>query len=278
MWGGRFSSKSNKLFEELNYSISVDKRLAQEDADGSIAYSFGLLESKLITQQEQSDINKGLLKIKQEWESGLFELKDNDEDIHSANERRLIEIVGDCGKKIHTGRSRNDQVVTDMRLWMKKACVDLQSMLKDNISTFLKIAERDIDIVMPGYTHLQRAQPIKWSHWILQYTWYFVDDLQRFDNILERVDRNPLGSGALSGHPYGINRQLLQSKLGFNSNIENSLFAVSDREFVLEFLWTISMISLHLSRWAEDLIIYSTSEFQFVKCSDAYSSGSSLMP
>eukprot|EP00835_Amoeboradix_gromovi_P006323 NODE_724_length_4780_cov_0.259346.p2 type:complete len:457 gc:universal NODE_724_length_4780_cov_0.259346:2926-4296(+) len=278
LWGGRFEHGSNKLFKEINYSIDVDKRLAIEDLDGSIAYSYGLLDIKLISKAEQIEIERGLSNIKEEWESNKFELRPGDEDIHSANERRLIEIVGEAGKKIHTGRSRNDQVVTDMRLWMKKAIRELDSLLKSNISTFLKVAERDLDILMPGYTHLQRAQPIKWSLWVLQYSWYFLDDLERLKNIFNRVDRNPLGSGALSGHPYDVNRDLLKSKLGFSSNINNSLFAVSDREFVMEFLWAISLISLHLSRWAEDLIIYSSSEYNFVECDDEYSSGSSLMP
>eukprot|EP00834_Sanchytrium_tribonematis_P002927 NODE_101_length_19951_cov_0.932501.p4 type:complete len:460 gc:universal NODE_101_length_19951_cov_0.932501:16984-15605(-) len=278
MWGGRFAEGSEKLFREINYSIQVDRRLAVEDLEGSIAYASSLKEANLISEIELTQLTEGLSMIKNEWTSKKFSIKPEDEDVHTANERRLIELIGDTGKKLHTGRSRNDQVVTDMRLWLKKAVVTVLEKLKKLVDSILLISKRDIEIIFPGYTHLQRAQPIRWSHWNLQFAWNLIDDIERFIQILRRIDRNPLGSGALSGNPFGIDREKLCSSLGFSSNLENSLFAVSDRDFILEFLWTSSLFSNHLSRWAEDLIIYSSSEFGFVKCSDKFSSGSSLMP
>ncbi|XP_072766199.1 argininosuccinate lyase isoform X3 [Anoplolepis gracilipes] len=223
-------------------------------------------------------INTALKQVQSEWENNKFIINHEDEDVHSANERRLSELIGDIAKKLHIGRSRNDQTVTDTKLWLRKSIDKLLFRLKKFIEVLIARAEEDIDIVMPGYTHMQRAQPIRWSQWLLSYAWYAKQDLERLLQVRKHVNILPLGSGAIAGNPFAIDRQFLAMELGFEEITENSMHTVGDRDFVAEFLFWSSLSSIHLSRFCEDLIIYSTQEFNFVQFADKYSTGSSLMP
>lgn len=280
LWGGRFTGGLDPLMVSYNESIHFDRVIYAQDIRGSIAYARGNLKCGIISQDEFSQIEKGFQQVMEEWQSGTFEIKLGvDEDIHTANERRLGEIIGmSVAGKLHTGRSRNDQVATGMRLWLR----DELRQIEDHLVSFLRVitsrAEQDIDALMPGYTHLQRAQPIRWSHWLLSYGVAFASDLERLREVIKRVNRSPLGSGALVGHPFGLDRHAVAAELGFEGLIWNSMAAVSDRDFVVETLQWESNLMQHISRWAEDLILYSTAEFGFVRLADAYSTGSSLMP
>ncbi|GAB5372318.1 hypothetical protein AAMO2058_001655000 [Amorphochlora amoebiformis] len=278
LWGGRFTGETDPLMERFNDSIGFDKRLWKHDIIGSCAYAKALNRAGIISKEESKKMIEGLQLVAKEWEEGKFEIKAGDEDIHTANERRLGEIIGPTAGKLHTGRSRNDQVATDVRLWLKEEIEVCRSLLVDLLRTAASRAENEIDILMPGYTHLQPAQPIRWSHWIMSHAWRWKRDLDRLDDLTKRVDIMPLGSGALAGHPFGIDRKSLAQDLNFSEISKNSLDAVSDRDFIAEFLFWGSMLSIHLSQWSEDLIIYGSSEFGYVTQSDAYSTGSSLMP
>mmetsp|Transcript_24253 Transcript_24253/g.36378 ORF Transcript_24253/g.36378 Transcript_24253/m.36378 type:complete len:491 (+) Transcript_24253:80-1552(+) len=278
LWGGRFTGDTDPLMEKFNDSINFDKRLWKVDIEGSCAYARALCEAKIITKEEADKLTEGLQQVAKEWESGEFKIVAGDEDIHTANERRLGEIIGATAGKLHTGRSRNDQVATDVRLWMKTEISICRGMLVDLLKTAASRAENEIDILMPGYTHLQPAQPIRWSHWMMSHAWRWKRDLDRLDDLSKRVDVMPLGSGALAGHPFGLNRKLLAKDLKFSSVSPNSLDSVSDRDFIAEFLFWASMLGIHLSQWSEDLIIYGSSEYGYVTMSDAYATGSSLMP
>ena len=272
LWGGRFVGKVDPLMERFNASIDFDKRLCLVDAKASIAYANAMTKTGLLTKEENEAIRNGMEQVHEEWKSGTFEIKHEvDEDIHTANERRLTEIIGaGVAGKLHTGRSRNDQVATDVRLWLKHTVEEMEGKLKSLIEVASNRAEAEIDVLMPGYTHLQPAQPIRWSHWILSHAWSWQRDLSRIQDLYKRVDVMPLGSGALAGHPFGLDRVALAKDLGFSSVSPNSLDAVSDRDFIAEFHFWASLSGVHLSRWAEDLIIYSSREFGFVQCSDAY--------
>uniref|UniRef100_A0A8C2RMQ3 Argininosuccinate lyase n=1 Tax=Capra hircus TaxID=9925 RepID=A0A8C2RMQ3_CAPHI len=252
LWGGRFVGAVDPIMEKFNSSITYDRHLWEADVQGSKAYSRGLEKAGLLTKAEMDQILHGLDKVAEEWAQGTFKLNPNDEDIHTANERRLKELIGETAGKLHTGRSRNDQVVTDLRLWMRQNCSTLSALLCELIRTMVDRAEAERDVLFPGYTHLQRAQPIRWSHWIL--------------------------SGAIAGNPLGVDRELLRAELDFGAITLNSMDATSERDFVAEFLFWASLCMTHLSRMAEDLILYGTKEFSFVQLSDAYSTGSSLMP
>ncbi|XP_061162389.1 argininosuccinate lyase-like [Saccostrea echinata] len=278
LWGGRFTGATDPVMEKFNASIQIDKRMWREDLQGSKAYVRAIQRVGLVSEDECQSILTGLEKVGEEWENGKFDIKDSDEDIHTANERRLKELIGSAASKLHTGRSRNDQVSTDMRLWMKNALPVLRAELQTFLTVILNRAKQEIDILMPGYTHLQRAQPIRWSHWLLSYGWMLKRDLERLQGLETRVSSLTLGSGALAGNPFPIDRTSLASDLGFLDVSGNSLDAVSDRDFVAEFLFWASMVGTHLSRWSEDLILYSSKEFGFVTLADAYSTGSSLMP
>ncbi|CAG5118915.1 unnamed protein product [Candidula unifasciata] len=278
LWGGRFTGSVDPIMEKFNASIHYDKRMWKADIEGSQAYVLALKKAKLISEEEKEDIYEGLEKVKHEWEAKTFEIRPGDEDIHTANERRLKELIGPVGGKLHTGRSRNDQVATDMRLWFRDKTEVLVKHITDLVHVMIDRAEVEIDVLMPGYTHLQRAQPIRWSHWILSYAVMLQRDVERLTQIRERASTLVLGSGALAGNPFDIDRELLRQELGLKRISLNSLDAVSDRDFVAEFLFWASLVGVHLSRWAEDLILYSTKEFGFVTLSDAYSTGSSLMP
>ncbi|KAH6657599.1 L-Aspartase-like protein [Truncatella angustata] len=280
LWGGRFTGGLDPLMVEYNESIYFDKALYKEDILGSIAFARANTKGGILTQDEFEKIEKGLRAVMEEWETDSFKIVPGvDEDIHTANERRLGEIIGkDVAGKLHTGRSRNEQVACDMRMWLR----DELRKIDDYLVNFLKVitarAESEIDYVMPGYTHLQRAQPIRWSHWMMSYGLAFAADLERLRETIKRVNKSPLGCGALAGNPFGIDRDMMAKELGFDGLLWNSMGGVADRDFVAEFLQWASMVMTHISRWAEDLIIYSTAEFGFVRLADAYSTGSSLMP
>lgn len=279
LWGGRFTGASDPLMDLYNASLPYDKKMYAQDLEGTRVYTMGLEKLGLITAEELKEIHRGLEIIKEEWKSGKFVEKQGDEDIHTANERRLGELIGkNISGKVHTGRSRNDQVATDMRLYVRDELKKLAGYLKSLIETMIKRAEKEINFLMPGYTHLQRAQPIRWSHWISMYATYFTEDYKRLNQIIERLNVSPLGCGALAGHPYGIDREFLAKELHFNGVIGNSLAAVSDRDFVVETMFWSSLFMNHISRFSEDLIIYSSGEFGFIQLADAYSTGSSLMP
>lgn len=278
LWGGRFSGETDPVMEKFNSSINVDKRMWEEDIKGSVAYAKGLGKINILTVDEVAQITDGLEKVSEEWRSGKFELKLADEDIHTANERRLKELIGTVAGKLHTGRSRNDQVATDTRLWLYKEIRVIKSCMISFIDVFLQRSSDEIDILMPGYTHMQRAQPIRWSHWLLSHAWAFKEDTDRLMELAPRVSMLPLGSGAIAGNPLGIDREFLAKTMGFNGVTKNSLHGTSGRDFIAEFLFWSSLVMTHLSKLAEDLIIYNTKEFQFVTLSDAYSTGSSLMP
>ncbi|KAJ1913943.1 argininosuccinate lyase [Tieghemiomyces parasiticus] len=278
LWGGRFSGATDPLMEKFNESIHFDRRMFKADIVGSQAYVKALCKQSILTSDEAATLHQGLDQVRQEWEQDRFEIKAGDEDIHTANERRLGELVGAVAGKLHTGRSRNDQVATDMRLWLRDAARELVTFTRDLVRVTMERAAAEVDIIMPGYTHLQRAQPIRWSHFLLSYAWVWQQDTERLEQLIERFNLLPLGSGALAGNPFCVDRELLASELGFRGVIQNSLVAVSDRDFVSEFLFWASLTMVHVSRFAEDLIIYSSSEFGYVTLADAYSTGSSLMP
>lgn len=265
---------------QYNESIYFDRAFYSQDIRGSVAYARANKNGGLLTDHEFSEIERGFQLVLKEWEQGKFEIQPGiDEDIHTANERRLGEIIGkDIAGKLHTGRSRNDQVATDMRLWLRDQLDTLEGYLVAFLKVIAARSEKEIEHVMPGYTHLQRAQPIRWSHWMLMYGSFFASDLQRLREVKARVNRSPLGCGALAGNPFNVDRDAIAKELGFEGLIMNSMAGVGDRDFVVETMQWGTMVMTHMSRWAEDLIIYSTGEFAFVKLADTYSTGSSLMP
>ncbi|KAI0362293.1 argininosuccinate lyase [Trametes cingulata] len=278
LWGGRFTGKTDPLMHEFNQSLRYDKRMYAADIAGSIAYAKALARVGILSNEEQRKIVDGLTAVGKEWEEGTFKIHADDEDIHTANERRLTELIGPLGGKLHTGRSRNDQVATDMRLWLLGEVRAVEKGLKDLIRVMVERADKEKDILMPGYTHLQRGQPIRWSHFLLSHAFSFRADLERLQQLIPRISVLPLGSGALAGNPFAVDREFLAKELGFESVAENSMYGVSDRDFIVEFMMWGSLAMTHVSRMAEDLIIYSTAEFGFVTLSDAYSTGSSIMP
>ncbi|MGL4651513.1 MAG: argininosuccinate lyase, partial [Caldilineaceae bacterium] len=278
LWGGRFTGKTDPLMEQFNASIRFDHRLWHADITGSQAYARALAAAGLLTPSEADRIVAGLDAVAAEWANGSLQPMPGDEDIHTANERRLTELIGPVAGKLHTGRSRNDQVATDVRLWLREAIAMLRGHLHALLRVAVDRAESEIDLLLPGYTHMQPAQPIRWSHWLLNHATAWARDAQRLDELTARVNVMPLGSGALAGTPFAIDRQALAQALGFAAVSTNSLDAVADRDFIAEFLFWATLTMLHLSRLAEDLIIYSSREFGFVTLADAYSTGSSLMP
>ncbi|HRW50688.1 MAG: argininosuccinate lyase [Caldilinea sp.] len=278
LWGGRFTGKTDPLMEQFNASIVFDKQMWRVDLSGSQAYARALERAGLLTAAEAEQIVDGLEQVAGEWARGEFTIVEGDEDIHTANERRLTELIGSVAGKLHTGRSRNDQVATDVRLWLREEIAHLRRHQRDLIATAVERAAEEIDILMPGYTHLQPAQPVRWSHWLLSHVWAWQRDASRLDELAARVNVMPLGSGALAGNPFAIDRVRLAEDLGFAGITYNSMDGVSDRDFIAEFLFWAALTMIHLSRLAEDLIVYSSHEFGFVTLADAYSTGSSLMP
>ncbi|HEX2980526.1 MAG TPA: argininosuccinate lyase [Anaerolineaceae bacterium] len=278
LWGGRFTQKMDPTAWALNASIQVDERMADEDVQGSIAWAHAIRQAGLISAQECEAICAGLETIQAEFASGSFELAAGDEDVHTAVERRLGELIGATAGKLHTGRSRNDQVATDFRLWILRHLPELDQALAGLQAALVEQAETGLEIVLPGYTHLQRAQPILLAHWWLAAFWPLQRDRQRLAQLAERTAVMPLGCGALAGTAFPIDRVELAKELGFAEPAPNSLDAVSDRDFAVEFLACAALIGSHLSRLAEDVILYSSAEFGYFTLSDAFSSGSSLMP
>ena len=283
LWGGRFAERAqgeaDSLMERFNASIMFDWRLYAADIAGSIAYAGALERVGLVTTQECAALQQGLATIRAEFDAGTFDLRLADEDIHTAVERRLRELAGPVAGKLHTGRSRNDQVATDLRLHLRNAIdCEIEPALRDLQRALLGRAHAAEEWLMPGYTHLQRAQPVPVAHWLLHFFWPLQRDRERLGELRRRVDVLPLGAGALAGNAVGIDRDWLASELGFERVSPNSMDAVADRDFVAEALFLGAMIGIHLSRLAEDLIIYSSTEFGFVTISETYSTGSSLMP
>ncbi|KAF5486371.1 putative argininosuccinate lyase [Colletotrichum fructicola] len=279
LWGGRFTGAIDPLMHKYNASIHYDKALYKEDILGSIAFARANSKAGIISDDEFQAIERGLLQVMEEWKQGTFAIMPNDEDIHTANERRLGEVIGkDIAGKLHTGRSRNEQVVCDMRMWLRDRIREIDSQLVAFLKVIITRAESEIDYIMPGYTHLQRAQPVRFSQWMMSYAAAFKQDLERLRQVFERVNLSPLGCGALAGNPFRIDRNKIAEELGFSGITLNSMNTSADRDFLIDFLVWNSIFTNHISRWAEDLIIYSTSEFGFVRLADAYSTGSSLMP
>ena len=284
LWGGRFEQETDRLVQQFNASLPFDVRLYNEDVDGSIAWARALAAAGVLTEAEVETIVGGLERVRQEFEEGTIAFLDSDEDVHTAVERRLTEIVGEVGGKLHTGRSRNDQVATDFRLWTMRACEQVQAYLEDVQQALADSAEAHLQAPMPGYTHLQHAQPVTWGHWALSHFWPLQRDKGRFGRAREAAAVLPLGSAALAGTAYPIDREALAQALGFVDDSgrprisRNSLDGVSDRDFAADFLYAAALLGVHLSRLAEQLILFSSREFGFVELSDAYSTGSSLMP
>jgi len=278
LWGGRFSGPTDELMWRFNSSLRVDRRLARQDVCGSIAYARALGRAGVLTEGEAASIVQGLEAIRGELEDETFAYADTDEDIHTAIERRLGELIGDLAGKLHTGRSRNDQVATDVRLYLLHALDDLRERIVQLQSAIVDQGERHLDLLMPGYTHLQPAQPVRFSHWLMSFFWMVQRDRDRLDEARSRASRCPLGAGALAGNAYGIDRETLAEELGFDGITENSMDAVADRDMILDTLYVGATLGVHLSRLAEDLIIYSSRAYGFVELDERYTTGSSIMP
>ena len=278
LWGGRFSEPSDQDLRALNDSIGFDIRFYREDIEGSIVYALALADAEVITTGESQTIVAGLREVLQEFETGEFEMQEADEDVHTAVERRMTEIIGDVGGKLHTGRSRNDQVATDFRLWSMRAANRLSEELRELQAALVETSEHHVETLMPGYTHLQPAQPITVAHWLMSFFWMLERDLDRLGSARQRMSICPLGAGALAGNPFNLDRQQIAADLGFDAPSQNSLDAVSDRDFVADLLYAIALCASHLSRLAEDILIYSNPSFGFITLDDRYSTGSSLMP
>ena len=278
LWGGRFTQSLDSLAWALNSSLPVDQRMAIQDVEGSIAWAAAIHNAGILTDEEHASISAGLDTVRKEFASGEFIFQPADEDIHTAVERRLSELIGAAAGKLHTGRSRNDQVATDFRLWMLNAIPELSSAFNNLQSALVEQAELAGETIMPGYTHLQRAQPILLGHWWLSHYWALKRDVERLQDLTKRVSVLPLGSGALAGAPFALDRDALAKSLGFADVSQNSLDAVSDRDFAAEYLFVCSMAAVHLSKLAEQVVLFTTAEFGFFELSDAFSTGSSLMP
>jgi len=278
LWGGRFSTKLNEQAWALNASLPFDQRLALQDVRGSIAWAGALQNVNVLTHEECEQIVSGLQAIEKEFVDGSFIFMEGDEDIHTAVERRLGELIGAAAGKLHTGRSRNDQVATDFRLWMLDTLPFLDEAIDGLQSVLLAIAEAHQTTLMPGYTHLQRAQPVAFSHWLLSHFWSLQRDRERLQDLRARVAVCPLGSGALAGTAFPIDRAALAQSLGFDAASQNSIDGVSDRDFVAEYLFCCSLCGIHLSKLSENMVLFTTAEFGFIELSDAFSTGSSLMP
>ncbi|MEG9490315.1 argininosuccinate lyase [Mannheimia indoligenes] len=279
LWGGRFTQQADAKFKYFNDSLRFDYRLAIQDIEGSIGWAKAITSVGILTESELEQLIAALNEVRAEVESNLaIILKDDAEDIHSWVESKLIEKVGDLGKKLHTGRSRNDQVAVDIKMWCKVQAVALQERIRALQERLVSVADENQGSVMPGYTHLQRAQPVTFAHWCMAYYEMLERDFSRLSDANKRMSTCPLGSGALAGTAYGIDRDLLARDLGFEEATRNSLDSVSDRDHILELLSTASISMVHLSRFAEDLIIFNSGESGFLEMSDRVTSGSSLMP
>ena len=278
LWGGRFTKATDQLVYNFNASITFDQKFYKQDIEGSIAHVKMLGKQGILTEQEMNDIITTLQEIKEDVESGKLEITSEYEDIHSFVEANLIDRLGDTGKKLHTGRSRNDQVALDMRLYTRDELLHTDDLLKELLETILKIMEANTETIMPGFTHLQKAQPITLAHHMGAYFEMFKRDRLRLHDIYERMNYCPLGSGALAGTTYPLDREYTAELLGFYGPTLNSMDGVSDRDYLIEFLSACATIMMHLSRFSEEIIIWNSNEYQFVEIDDAYSTGSSIMP
>ncbi|MBQ4518075.1 MAG: argininosuccinate lyase [Clostridia bacterium] len=278
LWGGRFSKETDALVNDFNSSIRFDSRMYQEDIDGSVAHAGMLGRCGIIPQADAELIQKTLLEIKEDIANGTAELSVDAEDIHMNVETLLIARIGDVGKRLHTGRSRNDQVALDIRLYLRSACDEVRALVQSLMDTLLSLAEEHVDTIMPGYTHMQKAQPITFAHHLMAYFEMLKRDEERLSECRKRINVMPLGSGALAGTTYPLDREYVAEQLGFDAVTNNSLDGVSDRDFAIEFCSDLSMLMMHLSRFCEELILWSSHEFSFVEMDDAYSTGSSIMP
>ncbi len=278
LWGGRFQKTTDRLVEDFHSSISFDRRLYKQDIQGSIAHAAMLGKVGIITPEEAEQIVRGLQEILAEIESGNVEFDIAAEDIHMNVEQLLIAKIGAVGKKLHTARSRNDQVAVDIRMYLKDEITEIRAQLKELTETLLSLAEQHLHTVMPGYTHMQRAQPITLAHHLMAYAQMFLRDMDRLADCHKRTNVMPLGAGALAGTTFPLDREYTAELLGFAAVSENSMDAVSDRDFAVEFCAAASLIMMHLSRFCEEIILWSTGEFAFIELDDAYSTGSSIMP
>ena len=278
LWGGRFTKKTDQMVYDFNASISFDKRLYKQDIEGSMAHVRMLAKQQILTDEERDQILKGLTGILADVESGALQITSEYEDIHSFVEANLIDRIGDVGKKLHTGRSRNDQVALDMRLYVRGEVQHTDHLLLDLLKVLQRIMEENIDTFMPGFTHLQKAQPVTLAHHIGAYFEMFRRDRSRLKDIYERMNYCPLGAGALAGTTYPLDREFTAQLLGFAGPTRNSMDSVSDRDYVIEYLSALATVMMHLSRFSEEIIIWNSNEYRFVELDDAYSTGSSIMP
>ena len=278
IWGSRIKKKGSTLFNKIGSSIDIDKRLYKEDILGSIVHVEMLFKQKIISFRVKNKIIFGLRKIEKEISKNKFEFNKKYEDIHMNIEKKLFQIIGEEAGFIHTARSRNDQVITDLKIWMKNATKEIDKYLDKVIKSTLVIAEKNIETIMPGFTHLKNAQVISFAHYLMAYVEIFSRDKRRFSNNMESLNENPLGVAALTGTPFNIDRTYTTKKLGFKKPTNNSVDTVSDRDFVLDFLYSVSVCSMHISRIAEELIIWSSNGFNLIQLSDKIVTGSSIMP
>ncbi len=278
LWGGRFTKDNDKEMFDFNESLSFDKRLYKVDITGSLAHAEMLGKQGIISKEEAEDITKGLKSILEDIESGSLKIDSEAEDIHSFVEAELIKRIGDTGKKLHTGRSRNDQVALDMKLYTREQIDSISLLLKDFIDVIIYKMEENTDTYMPAFTHLQKAQPTNLAHYLGAYVEMFLRDKDRLKDIRKRMNLSPLGAGALCGTTYDLDRDFVAEKLGFDTATFNSMDSVSDRDYLIETLSALSIIMMHLSRFSEEIIIWNSNEYRFVEIDDAYSTGSSIMP
>ena len=278
LWGGRFTKETNQLVHNFNESLSFDQKFYKEDITGSIAHVTMLAEQGIISDDDKTAIIDGLNGILTDIESGSLIIDNEHEDIHSFVEAHLIERIGDAGKKLHTGRSRNDQVALDMKLYTRKEILEIDKLLKDLLNSLLKIMKENLDTIMPGFTHLQKAQPITLAHHMGAYFEMFKRDRSRLKDTYERMNYCPLGSGALAGTTYPLNRERTAKLLDFYGPTLNSMDPVSDRDYLIELSSAMSIIMMHLSRFCEEIIVWNTNEYRFIEIDDSYSTGSSIMP
>ena len=278
LWGGRFTKETNELVHNFNASLSFDQKFYRQDIEGSIAHVTMLAAVHILTDEERDNIIEGLKGIQTDIENGTLEFTEEHEDIHSFVEAHLIERIGDTGKKLHTGRSRNDQVALDMKLYTRDEVTAVNELLKELLNELHTIMKENIETYMPGFTHLQKAQPVTLAHHIGAYFEMFKRDRGRLHDIYERLNYSPLGAGALAGTTYPLDREQTASLLGFYGPTFNSMDSVSDRDYLIEFLSALSTIMMHLSRYCEEIIVWNTNEYRFVEIDDSYSTGSSIMP
>ena len=278
IWNIRIKKNASSLFQKIGNSVDIDKRLYREDIQGSIAHVEMLFKQKIISFKIKNKIIYGLTKIEKEISNSRFEFNKKYEDIHMNIEKRLFQIIGDEAGYVHTARSRNDQVITDFKIWIRSAIKEINYNLDQVIKSIIKIAEKNIETIMPGFTHLKNAQPISFAHYLMAYVEMFKRDKRRFINNLESLNESPLGVAALTGTSFNIDRNYTAKKMGFNRPTNNSIDTVSDRDFVLDFLFSISVCSMHISRIAEELIIWNSDGFNLIHLSDKVVTGSSIMP